>query len=256
MKFIFILLAIFVTNNCVFAQSKIYALVVGVSDYRYDQTLQGLNDLQYSDDDARAMQQYFRLNGHEVTLLTDTQASKNNILETASKLYSKATAQDEIIFFFSGHGVEGGFVPHDFDGTNFLLHSEIKALFKNSAAKIKICIADACHAGSIKQKARNRELENSSETSTEKAIQIAEVVIMMSSRGSESSEEHPTLQKGVFTHYLLQGFFGQADKNNDRKITITELFNYLSSQVSSFTKQKQHPVIFGKFDVNMVVVGY
>jgi uncharacterized caspase-like protein len=227
------------------AEAKIYAVVVGVSDYQYDAVI---NDLRYSDDDAFAMAAYLTGASHEVVRLTDGQATKANILRTAAALFAKATSQDVILFFFSGHGAEGVFIPHDFDGKTALLHSEVKALFKQSKAGLKVCIADACHSGSIKLKIGTREPT---------ALQSnADVVIMMSSRANEVSQEQPRLGKGVFTHFLLMAFQGNADVNRDRKITLLELFNYLSRQVSQQTNQKQHPIMFGRFNKEMAFVSY
>ena len=121
-------------------------------------------------------------------------------------------------------------------------------MFKQSKAGLKVCIADACYSGSIKFKAANKEtkaLENNSE-----------VVIIMSSRANEMSQEQPSLGKGVFTYCLLMAFQGNADVNQDRKISLLELFNYLSQQVSQKTKQKQHPIMFGKFNKDMAFVSY
>lgn len=51
---------------------------------------------------------------------------------------------------FSGHGLEGTFIPIDYDdSTNSIKHEEIKEILSKSKAKHKVCYADACHSGSL-----------------------------------------------------------------------------------------------------------
>lgn len=230
------------------AQSqRLYAVLAGVADYQYDTLFNDLTDLRFSDDDALAMYHLLKENPGEVVLLTDTLATKSNILATARRVFEKAGKNDRILFFFSGHGVPGAFLPADFSGDNFLLHSEIKEAFRLSQAQVRVCIADACYAGSIRRKSTP-----SAAAPPASADKGPDVVIIMSSRAEETSQEYVRLQRGVFTHFLLEALHGKADVDQDRQITITELFNYLSTEVSTFTRQQQHPIVFGRFDKNMV----
>ncbi len=241
----FLLAFLLVANS---TQAKIYAVVVGVSNYQYSV----VPNLTYSDDDAYAMTDYLNTGGyHEVVRLTNSQATKANIISTATSLFSKATKQDIIVFFFSGHGTEGAFVPYDtYDYASMLSHSDVKAIFKQSKAGLKVCIADACHSGSIKIPKRN----NTNNTSGLQSN--SEVVVIMSSRPTEVSAEHPNLGRGIFTYYLLLGFNGYADSNRDRNISLLELFNYISYQVSNYTKDQQHPIMFGKFNKDATFITY
>jgi uncharacterized caspase-like protein len=62
------------------------------------------------------------------------------------------------------------------------------------------------------------------------------------------------MSNGVFTTYLLGGLRGKADVDSNRKITAKELFNYVSKNVSDKTNGKQHPVMWGRFRDDMVVM--
>ncbi|MCS6968075.1 MAG: caspase family protein [Cytophagales bacterium] len=233
--------------------SRIYAVVVGIADYLHNNPVSGLKDLNFCDDDARAMHQFLSRTNAHVVLLTDAQATKRNILQAMTRVFGMASEKDKLLFFFSGHGSPQGFIPHDFNSNNFLFHSEIKALFKQSKARLRVCIADACHAGSIKQRTTHSRAPGDNQKTLKSS---PEVVVIMSSRSEEVSQEDPQLQRGVFTYFLLKALSGRADANNDRKISITELFNYLSNQVAIYTNQEQHPIIFGRFDKNMIIVNY
>ena len=54
------------------------------------------------------------------------------------------------MLYMSGHGLDGSFVPYDFDGSNNLLaYEDMLQLIEASRAQHKIYITDACHSGSM-----------------------------------------------------------------------------------------------------------
>jgi len=61
----------------------------------------------------------------------------------------------------------------------------------------------------------------------------------------QRSYENPELGQGVFTHFLLQGLRGQADENQDGKVTVQEVYAYVSREVPKYVREKvgaeQHP---------------
>lgn len=133
-------------------ESKVYAVIVGVANYNHNPALK------YSDNDAFYIYSHLKspeggaLPQKQVEVLIDEDASKDNILETMDRLFSRADNNDLIMFYFSGHGSSGAFAA--FDGENpsesALYHSEVMDIMKTSRAKHRIVIADACHAGSLK----------------------------------------------------------------------------------------------------------
>jgi len=101
-------------------------------------------DLNYCDDDAISFYNLLTSSGvkdQNIALLTDSKATKHNILHSLKRVFEKATVKDEVIFFFSGHGGDGCFVPYDYDGYSYLLgHSDIKAAFKQCKATRKLVL--------------------------------------------------------------------------------------------------------------------
>ena len=226
-----------------------YVFIVGVADY------QGVvNDLKYSDDDALAFYKRMRKLGvkkENITILLDKNATQLNIIKKMSALFLKADENDQVIFFFSGHGAKGYFVPHDYN--NLLSHKTVKLIFKQSKAKKKVCFADACYSGSIRKKIKTKQIKIDKSYSLKQA-RNGGIAVMMSSTGDETSIESEQIQQGVFTFCLLDGLTGNADINKDNVVTITELFEYTKEAVSFLTKGKQNPIIFGNFDINMPII--
>ncbi|NRA49070.1 MAG: caspase family protein, partial [Phaeodactylibacter sp.] len=129
---------------------KIWAVVIGAATYSYMPTLR------YTDDDAYQLYAFLKspqggaLPDEQVRLLIDEDATYRNIKEAMRTTFMRADENDVILFYFSGHGLQGFFMPVDYDGYhNKLNHEDIKFMLENSRAKHKVVLADACHSGSL-----------------------------------------------------------------------------------------------------------
>ena len=238
-----------------FKRPKVYAVVVGVSSYDHMPTLK------YTDDDAYRIYAFLRspkggaLDSDQISILIDEAATRLNIMDAMRNTFAKAGPNDLIMLYFSGHGLNGAFLPIDFDGYNNRLdHETIKSILNESEAKYKICIADACHSGSLlamKSGSSNSILESYYESLAEAKEGTA---LIMSSKSQETSLESQGLRQGVFSHYLIKGLEGDADSGiKDNIITISELFDFVYRNVKEYTGKRQTPVIEGDYDPNMPV---
>jgi uncharacterized caspase-like protein len=75
-------------------------------------------------------------------------------------------------------------------------------------------------------------------------------VVLSASDERQFSAESPDFGggHGVFTHFLLEGLKGQADYNQDQRVTLGELIPYLSENVRRATRNAQTPTVAGRFD--------
>lgn len=223
-----------------------YAVLVGIADYQATDYRNG--DLRYADQDAQRFGAFLQSNAggnvptQNIKLLTNRAATKSAILK-ALHLFKKATPQDRVIFYFSGHGMKGGFLPYDVSATNpasLLTHQEVKAGFKASASSTKLCIADACLSGSMTARQAWSKPVSTTMASTN-------VVLMLSSRSTQSSVESGKARGGIFTFFMLKGLNGSADSNRNKSVTIKELYTYLSPRIRQNTPNHQSPLFYGKF---------
>lgn len=233
---------------------KTYAVIVAISDYQFFPSGPG-GDLQYTDADARKFYQYLvsptggQVAPQDVVLLINQAATKNSILKMLDHVFSKAKANDRIIFYFSGHGHAGYLMPSDAkDVQSLISYEQLKAVFKNSRAKTKLCLIDACHANSIKLSGKKEP-----QGPANQANGNSTVIVMVSSQSYQSSVEDSNLKQGAFSYFLLKGLKGEADTNGDKIITIAELHRYVYFNVKKYTYDKQEPHTFGKFDLDMPV---
>lgn len=232
-----------------------YAVVVGVSDYEILTFRKG--DLRFADDDAERFTAFLRSSAgrsvpsKNIIQLINKNASQARIL-LAMNIFQKASSQDRIIFYFSGHGLEKAFVPYDVrqgDYNSFLTHNKVKAKFKQSQAKTKIVIADACLSGSM----RSKRLPLITVKATSKSFGKTNVAMILSSRSTQTSVETATVNGGIFTFFLLGGLSGYADTNQDKKVTIKELYKYIAPKVKKSTPNAQAPVFAGRFSDDLVL---
>lgn len=235
------------------APSKVWAVIIGVSSYNHMPTLR------FTDDDAYRMYAFLKspeggaLSDDRLRILIDEDATRNNILTQLKEVFSRAGSNDLVLLYFSGHGLQGSFLPSDFDGfNNKVLHEEINQVFKNSRARYKICIADACHSGSLLAMKSTTTARNALEKYYATLAQAAPgTALILSSKSNETSLESSGLRQGVFSHFLIKGLKGEADSNFDKIVTIQELYNYTESNVRTYTGNRQSPVIKGRYDRNM-----
>lgn len=231
---------------------KVWAILVGVARYNH------MKSLKYTDDDAYRMYAFLRspeggaLPDNQIRILIDEDATKEKITETLKTTFAKVGENDVVFFYFSGHGLKGAFLPIDFDGSgNKVEHSDILRLLNECKAKSKVVIADACHSGSL-QALKGGNVQNVIESYYQAfSNSTGGTVLMMSSKAEETSIENNGLRQGIFSHFLIRGLKGAADHDNDKIITIGELFEYVQANVKFYTNNYQTPVINGEFDNNM-----
>jgi hypothetical protein len=236
------------------ADLKVWALVIGVSSYDH------MPVLKYTDDDAYRMYAFLKspeggaIDDAHIKVLIDEEATRESIISNMKGLFAKAGPNDLVMMYFSGHGLKGAFLPIDYDGYNNKLdHEEINQIFKGSPAKYKLCIADACHSGSLFAM-RDASAKNALATYYETLGQAQSgTALIMSSKSEETSLESSGLRQGVFSHFLIRGLKGEADTDENNVVNVQELFNFINKNVQDYTGRRQSPVIQGDYDPKMTV---
>ena len=62
-----------------------------------------------------------------------------------------------------------------------------------------------------------------------------ELTVFFASNTTQLAYDHPNHESSMFTYYLLKGLKGEAD-NGDKKVTVSELHNYVLKNVEDTTK--------------------
>lgn len=224
------------------ANARTYLVSVGIADYSGFPTK--INNLSLTTNDAQTIVNLYSKNTSVVySLLLNEKATKDRIVRAIKKVFNKASKNDIVVFFFSGHGYPGGFCAYD----GKIGYGEIRNAMSQSKSKNKMMFVDACRSGGMR-------VDEITIQGAVTAAKNANVMLLLSSRNTENSIERRGMQNGFFTTYLQKGLRGNADANRDRVITAKELFNFIHQGVSQISGGKQHPVMWGKFDDNMPIM--
>lgn len=215
-------------------QAKVYLVSVGIADYPDTK-----NDLRISDNDAKTIAKVFNATKDaSVSVLVNKDATQSALLSAMHTMFEDAGSNDAVVLYFSGHGTPGAIVCYD----GLLTYQHIFKMLKGCKATRKIIIADACYAGKMRTNNQQSTSYNSQN-----------VMLFLSSRTNETSQE-TRYQNSLFTIFLERGLRGGADVNKDRCITARELYEFVHQGVIEVSKNKQHPVMWGKFNNDMTVI--
>jgi uncharacterized caspase-like protein len=215
-------------------QAKVYLVSVGIADYPGTK-----HDLRVSDQDANTIAKVFNATKDaSVRVLVNGNATQGALLSTMHTAFTNAQSDDTVILYFSGHGTPGAIVCHDGE----LTYQHIFKMLKGCKASKKIIVADACYAGKMRTTRQQSSNYNSQS-----------VMLFLSSRTNEPSQE-TKFKNSLFTIFLERGLRGGADTNKDRRISARELYDFVHKGVTEASGNKQHPVMWGKFDNNMTII--
>lgn len=134
------------------------ALCIGINNYPGTQ-----NDLSGCVNDANDWEAELTSRGFTIEKMLDEQANKAAMTKAIGKLISSAKKGDTVAITYSGHGTwvpdssgdepdgrDEGLCPHDISKVGPLLDDEIRGLFAQRAAGVRILlISDSCHSGSV-----------------------------------------------------------------------------------------------------------
>lgn len=224
---------------------KLYVVSIGIADYQDP----SMNDLRWTEADVASFNKVVKTHTNEVYTLLGKNATHANAISTIRDVFGKATSKDAVILFFSGHGYPGGFCCYEMNKKNGgLTYTEIASLFKQCQAQRKMVFADACFSGGLRKEKKGN--DNTTD------IRNGDVMFFLSSRTSETSQEMIDGPNGQFTRFLVRALGGGADKDRNKIITAKELYDFVHEGVTVATANKQHPVMWGRFDNTMTVINW
>jgi WD40 repeat protein len=237
---------------------KLYALLVGISDYAGNQL-----DLKFAAKDAKDMAdaldisgtQYIGKDNLEIKLLTTDnkdprfRPTKPNIVRMLELFAKTSTANDILFVYLSGHGVNYGDPDPDFfyltadaqDGSLAdetirksvaISSTEFTQMIKKIPAVKQVMIIDACHSGQLLGNIAKS--QNTMSSSQIRAIETMKdktgLYVLAGSAANAVSYETNMYGQGVLTYSLLYGMKGPALRENEF-VDIMKLFLFAVDKV-------------------------
>jgi len=169
-----------------------YALVIGISDYEGT-----ANDLQYCDDDAVDWKNFLQGEGYTVTVLTDNQATADDIIAAVDNLLLAEDGNDYVVLTYSGHGAKyqgygSCIISQDL---YYMTHGWLEQKFDSSDSPHIYFAFDACQIGDFKGLIDNNK------------------VGAFASNRRYSYDGDEIMKNGVFTYYQMNGWENQNFDN-------------------------------------------
>lgn len=231
---------------------KLYILAVGVSHYADSKFNLKLADKDANDFVKAMRAQKDRLYREVVVkLLTNEQATKDEVLDGLDWIRQETTANDVAMVFFAGHGVNDQnnyyyYCPYNVDPSRLLRTGVAFSDIKNTVSAIAgkaLFFVDTCHSGnSIGLSTRRGPLDINIVINELSSAENG-VVVFSAATGSESSYERDEWNNGAFTKALVEGLGGAAAIGDTGRITYNMLNVYVSERVKELTKGQQHPTM-------------
>jgi len=266
-----------------------HAIVIGICDYPGT-----ANDLCVSDGDSLNMYKalttlygydstkihlfkdmgnttYFEEDlGDEIPSIIAERPTRGNILNAIETIKTNAGPEDEVVFFFSGHGADGiasdgdserrdeGIVvwndENDVEGNiTYIWDGELKTAFDGFATNRIAFVFDTCLAGGMNDLADAGRVISMGTSETN-------VAYVYSTAGEDVDGDNQPDGEGVFTHYfvnegMLQGLSDVYDHDTDattQDVVIEEAFDYAKEIIPSIWK-RQKPTISDKFTDDLLL---
>jgi tetratricopeptide (TPR) repeat protein len=264
-------------------RNNAHAVIIGINKY-HDENIPNLN---FACADAEGIYQVLtdpelgRIPPENVILLLDENATQQNIRSAiGDEIPRRAGEHDLVYIYFAGHGLpfinprsgsadgmEKYLVPVDakldkIRGTGIPM-DDIQRFFGYIQSKQVMFFIDSCFSG----EAGGRTFQNPA-YQTRHGLLTTEFLDKLSGEGrlvvtacdvNELSIETSTMGHGLFTHYLMEGLKGRADKDQDGTVSVYELYEYVYDKVSQAALRvggSMHPIQKGSVKGKIILTQY
>lgn len=210
--------------------------------------------LKYATKDAERVRRVFvELGGvrsDRAYLVLDQPANKvrERLAEISGRIAElRAAGKDVVLIIYASAHAKAG-VLH-LMGTHLPLR-ELRQFASGSGARLRLLVIDACDSGVVARR-KGGSAGPAYDVQLERLPLRGEVVIT-SSGPAQASEEWESLRGSLFTHHLITGLRGDADSENDGRITLAEAYAYSYRRtVAEAARTGQHPA----FDLDLIGTG-
>ena len=238
------------------------ALIIGMEEY------ENMSSANYAQRDAELFIDYVQgaFGVPQSNIKYFINAENEVKFDIKSWLKKNVRKNTEVYVYFSGHGMATN------NGTDLYLltHDTIAEYIEETAfnrneifndiakynPKSVIAFLDTCYSGAGRADGEMLlAMAKGLVVVDEQQQQLPDnFTLFTAASAQESAWSLPEAQHGTFSYFLMKGMEGEADLNNDKKLTNGELQEYLLDNVGRFAQQPQTPQMIG--DPNQVLVRF
>ena len=204
--------------------------------------------LRYAQSDAARLAQVLRelggfepadivlLQSEDANTLRRTLIALNDRIRSAQALPNTETL---LLVYYSGHA-DGRALRL---GNTKLDLRELAQLVRGSSAKFRLLILDACRSGALTRVKGGRVIAPF--TIDDPGLGSEGLALLTAASATEDAQESDELQGSFFTHALVSGLLGAADRNGDGEVALEEAYQYAYHGTLAATSRTfsgvQHP---------------
>ncbi len=231
-------------------QKNAYAIVIGIENYQ-----QKLPKADYAVHDAEIMGQYltkaFGYQEENVVVLLNERATKTSMEKYVEGwLFDRVEKGDSVFIYYSGHGAPNAktgkayLVPYDGDPA-FVEQTgyQLDRLYERLAtlpAKEVVVILDSCFSGAGGRSVIAKGMRPMVLSVENPLLAKGRTMVLTAGANDQVSSTYEQKSHGLLTYFFLRGLQGEADQNNDKRIELRELFEYLKPQVERTARREFH----------------
>lgn len=242
--------------NTPIEKSNALAIIFGIEQYR------DVSPVTFAARDASFVRKYFvntlGIPESRIYFASNdnvTQAEFNKIFSSGGWLDKRVKPNEsDIYFYYAGHGApavkegEAYLIPYDGDPnypqqTGYQLDELYQNLGNLQANSVTVFL-DACFSGANRENQMLLADARPVFIEVENPAKVKGVTVFSAASGKQISSGYPDKKHGLFTYFLLKGFQGDADADNNKQLTVQELGDFVRQQVSEtagFLDREQTP---------------
>ena len=244
--------------------SNALALIVGISDYERTDA-----PAVYADKDAQYFQDYASLklgiSDSNIKTMVNAKAEQGDVILAVKDWIRRSSkpGKTDVYVFFAGHGLASQdgeqmyLLPYDgrprlLDKTAILREELFDDIASANPRSVTVFL-DTCYSGTT----RGTDMLIASRPIAIKALKQSipdNFTVMTAAAGDQTAKPLEEAKHGMFSYFLMKGMEGEADENQDNKITAGELHQYVQSNVVQQSSGSQTPELQG--DAGRVLVRF
>jgi Caspase domain len=141
------------------------------------------------------------------------------LLAALRALSGAGGARTELVFYYSGHSDERGLLL----GRERLDYDTLRSTLLGLPFSVRIAILDSCASGAM---TRDKGGVLRAPFLFDASTAVTGYAILASASGDEAAQESDQLGASYFTHALVSGLRGAADKGGEGTVTLAEAYRY------------------------------
>lgn len=242
------------------------ALIIAVSEYEKESKLK---PLPFCKNDGETLHEVLNAQDYDITAerrLVGRVEGSSMKKSTLDFFLKDVHENDQLLFYFSGHGVSDGFgnfyltpsnINIEIEDEEGLRFQELELYMTKSPAKRVVVILDCCYAGALGVKnGGDEDLANMARDATDRIFRDTYGrCILASSLPSQSSYAMADNNYSKFTYHLIEGLRGGDGEavNLDGQVTISTLGRYVYMKMGG---ARQRPITKTSMSGEIVLAAY